>query len=172
MNTRRLVSLAFLTALAVALHYLESLIPFTFVPGYKLGLANIVSMFALFYYDVPSYLFVTVTRVILVALISSGFGVSFMMSLGGALLSIVGSLLIYYLLKGSVYSVSAISGMCHAIGQLLVYAIVYETPYIFMYIVFFGPFSILTAVLLAVIVSILIKRLPKSFKNEEKRRRV
>ncbi len=171
MNTRRLVSLAFLTALAVVLHYLESFISFSFIPGYRIGLANIVSMFALFYYDVPSYIFVTLIRVVLVGLISSGFGVSFMMSLGGALCSIVGALLTYYLLKGSIYSVSAMSALFHSVGQLLVYALFYETPYIFVYIIALGPTSIATAVILAIIAAILIKRLPRSFRNEESRRR-
>ena len=51
MTTRQLTLCAVLTALALALSYLENFIPlnlFIPLPGVKLGLANIVTVFALY----------------------------------------------------------------------------------------------------------------------------
>jgi heptaprenyl diphosphate synthase len=172
MKARRLVSLAFLIALAVALHYLESLIPsFLPIPGFRIGLANIVSLFALYYYGGVSFLFVGLLRVFLVAFISTGFGPSFFMSLGGYLLSSAISLLLYYVLRPSIYGLSAVSALFHTIGQLCAYVIFFSTPAIFIYLGILGPLSIGTGLISAVLVRILMKRLPSSFKVEERKRR-
>ena len=100
MKTRRLVALAFLVALSTALHYFEGFIPLLSIPGYRLGLSNLVSLFALYYYGIPSFLFVSIARVFLVALIASGFGPTFLMSLSGCLFAIVGTLLVQRIVKG------------------------------------------------------------------------
>lgn len=172
MKTQRLVSLALMVALSVGLHYLESLIP-SIVPitGFKLGLANIVSMFVLYYYGGLSYIFVTVVRVLLVALISTGFGVSFLMSLSGAIASMAISLILYYLVKPSVFSLSMCSALFHTLGQLLFYSIFSNTFYIFTYLAALGPLSLLTGLLTAIFVRIILLRLPESFKIGEKKRR-
>mgnify|MGYP002676748567 CR=1 FL=1 len=172
MKTRRLVSLAFLLGLSVALHYLESLIPFSLIPGFKLGLSNIVSLFVLYYYGGLSFVFVTVLRVILVGAISSGFvSPSFLMSLSGALLSGIVSLILYYLVKTSIYGTSIVSSLFHVLGQLLAYALFFDSFYIFYYVAILGPLSLVTGALIALLCSVLIRRLPNIFRTEEKKRR-
>ena len=47
-GTRRLTLLALLTAAAMILSYVESLLPSPGVPGVKIGLANIAVIFALY----------------------------------------------------------------------------------------------------------------------------
>ena len=172
MKTRRIVSLAFFTALSVALHYLEGLIPFNVVPGFRIGLANIISLFVLYYYGGLSFLFVTYLRVVLVGAISTGFvSPSFMMSLFGATLSSFMSLLLYYFVKTSIFGTSVVSSLFHVIGQLLAYAIFFDSFYIFYYIIYLGPLSLASGLLIAFLCSILIKRLPDAYKLEEKKRR-
>ncbi|MFA6624838.1 MAG: Gx transporter family protein [Bacilli bacterium] len=172
MKTRRMVSLAFFIALAIALHYVESFIPTLLpIPGFRLGLSNIVSLFVLYYYGGFSFIFVVVVRVLLVALISTGFGPSFFMSVGGSLSSILISLLLFYVVKSSIYSLSVSSALFHSIGQLIAYAIFFSTPYIFVYLTILGPLSMLTGYLMALLVKILIKRLPSFFRVEERKRR-
>lgn len=172
MRTRRLVSLSLLVGLSVLLHYLEGFVPPLLpIPGFRLGLANIITLFALYYYDGKSYLFVTVTKVLLVALISSGFSVQFFMSLSGSLFSAAISLMLFYLVKGSIYSLSSLASLFHTIGQLFAYALFFNTFYIFSYILILGPLSLLTGTVMALICSILIKRIPARFKNEERIRR-
>ena len=171
MKTRRLVALALFVALSVALHYVEGFVPMPAIPGYHLGLSNLVNLFTFYYYGIPSYLFVVLARVFLSALIFSGFGPSFFLSLGGALLSIVATILVSRLVKGSIYSTSAFSALFHSIGQLVAYALFFQTPYIFVYLLFLGPVSIATGLVIAFLDHFLVRRLPKSFRDEEKKRR-
>lgn len=172
MKTRRIVSLAFLIALSVALHYLESLIPFSLIPGFRLGLSNIVTLFTLYYYGGLSFLFVVFTKVILVGSISSGFlSPSFLMSLSGSILSSIVSLVLYYGIRTSVYGTSIVSSLFHVLGQFLSYSIFFDSFGIFYYVIFLGPLSLMTGALIALLCSILIRRLPSSFRLEEKKRR-
>lgn len=168
-TTRRLVSLALMAALSVGLHYLESLIPpFVPIPGFRLGLANIITLFVLYYYGGVSYIFVTVIKVLIVALISTSFGITFFMSLLGSILSILISLFCFYVIRSSIYSVSALGSLFHTLGQLLAYAIFFKTWPIFSYFALLGPISLVTGVLMAVLVSLLIYRIPRRFREEEK----
>lgn len=172
MKTRRLISLAFLLGLSVALHYLESLIPFSLIPGFKLGLSNIVGLFVLYYYGGLSFLFVNALKVILVGAISTGFASpSFFMSLSGAFFSNLVSILLYYLVRTSIYGTSIVSSLFHILGQLLAYAIFFENFYIFYYVMILGPLSLVTGALMALLCAILIKRLPSIYRLEEKKRR-
>ncbi len=52
MNVKKSVILAFLVAVGILLQLLESFVGiFMIVPGYKIGLANIAGLFALYIYD-------------------------------------------------------------------------------------------------------------------------
>lgn len=170
--TKRLVTLSLLLAISVLLHFIEGLFPFIIpVPGYRIGLSNIILIFALYYYDLKSYAFLSICKVFLVALISSGFSVQFYLSLCGTITSFIFTLISYYLLKGSIYSISTTSALFHTIGQLLAYAIIFDTYPIFLYIIVLGPLSMFSGLIMAIITSYLIKRLPNSYLREEKKRR-
>ena len=172
LNTRRLVALSLMAALSTGLHYLEMVIPSLIpIPGFRLGLANIITLFVLYYYGGLSYLFVTAVKVVMVALISSGFGVTFFMSLTGSILAAAVSLFLYYVVKPSPYGVSVTASVFHTLGQLLCYGFVFDTYYIFTYLAILGPLSLLTGALMAFLVTFLIKRIPDSFLREEKVRR-
>ncbi len=172
MKTKRLVSLAIFVALSVMLHYVESFIPaFLPIPGFRLGLANIILLFVLYYYDSPSYIFTMILKVLLVASISSGFSVQFFMSLGGSLSSMVITLILYHLVKPSIYATSALSALGHSLGQLFVYSLFFYSFYIFSYLLILGPLSLFTGCIMALLCSILIKRIPASFRQDEKVRR-
>ena len=85
---KRLTNLALLTACALMLSYIESLIPLPFpIPGIKLGLANLASVFALYRLSYKDALLISAVRVLI-----SGFlfttPVSMIYALSGALFSI------------------------------------------------------------------------------------
>lgn len=161
-----------MTALSVGLYYLESLIPpIVPVPGSRLGLANLILLFVLYYYDGLSYLFVMILKVLIVALIGQGFSVPFLMSSMGSLFAAVISLFLFYVVKPSIYGVSAAGSVFHTIGQLLVYALFFENFYIFAYFSVLGPIALATGLLIAFLDQLLIRRLPSSFRNEERVRR-
>mgnify|MGYP000094567201 CR=1 FL=1 len=171
-NTRRIVSLSLMAAITVGLHYLEHVIPpLVPVPGFRLGLSNLVTLFVLFYYGGPSYIFVTLIKLLMVPLIATGFGPQFYLSLGGTLTSMVVSLLLYYLVKPSMYGLSIPSALAHTLGQLIAFAIYIGNFQIFIYLVVLGPLSFATGTIIALIDTMLMKRIPSSFLREEKIRR-
>ena len=70
-TTKHLTLCAVLTALALALSTLENLFPVTLLiplPGVKLGLANIVTLFALYYLGTGSAFIILIARCILGAM--------------------------------------------------------------------------------------------------------
>ncbi len=170
-TVKKMVVLALFIAMSFSLHYIDSIIPsFLPIPGFRLGLANLVTLFTLYYYGVFSFLFVVISKTLLVATLTSGFGVTFLMSLGGTILSSLISILLYKAIKPSIYTVSIYGSVFHALGQLFVYALFFSSFYIFLYLIVLGPMSMLTGYFIALFDKIIIKRLPSSLKAEERRR--
>ena len=76
METRKIARMGLLVALSMILSYVESLIPaFVAVPGVKVGLANIVVIFALYTLGPIEALIVSLLRVILSTVVSVTGGV-------------------------------------------------------------------------------------------------
>lgn len=134
-------------ALAFILSYIESLLPtFTGIPGVKIGLANIVTMVALYVLGWKYAATVSLVRVVLAGLIFNGMS-AMIYGLAGAALSLVVMILLQSIAKAgsapvqgkrrssrpdtsdvsegspSFFSLPAISvagGVAHNIGQILV----------------------------------------------------
>lgn len=171
-TTKKLVILALLTALSFALHYIDTLIPsFVPIPGFRIGLSNLITLFTLYYFGGFSYLFVVITKSLLVATLTSGFSIQFLMSLSGSIFSCLITLLLYYLIKPCSYTISIYSSVFHILGQLIVYALFFQTYYIFTFLIYLAPVGILSGALIAFLDNILIKRLPNTFLEEDKKRR-
>lgn len=162
MKTAKITYVAMFTALAVVIHYFEGLIPVPIpIPGFKLGLANIVGVFVLFYFGWPYYLACTAARVLLVALISTGFGTAFLLSLSGALLSTLASVTLFRLTKASIFSVSTVGAFFHVCGQILMYILITATPFLISYLPILAFLAMLSGFLLAFVAQALLRRLPK-----------
>ena len=91
MKTKDITTIGVLTAISVVISIIESYFTFIgdIIPGLKLGLANIVIIFALYKYNFKTALIISLVRVFIVALIRTGFGFNFFFSLSGAILSII-----------------------------------------------------------------------------------
>ena len=88
MKTKYLSRMALLLALALVLSYLESLVPLSFaVPGIKMGLPNIVIVWALYRLRFRDAAGLSILRVLLVSLLF-GSAFSLLYSLSGAVLSL------------------------------------------------------------------------------------
>ncbi len=161
MSVQKISYTALLTALAVLLHYIETLIPLPIpIPGFKLGLANIVGVFALFYLGWQYYLVTTISRVLIVALISTGFGTAFFLSCGGALLSILATIIYAKVFRCSIYGTSTCAAVFHVLGQVLMYCLITSTPYLISYFPVLGALSMLSGFILAILADILLKSVP------------
>lgn len=87
MKTSKLARYGLLVALALVLSYAESLVPPIGVPGVKLGLPNLVVIFALYRLGTRDAWVLSLVRVLLVSMLF-GTGVSLAYSLAGAVLSL------------------------------------------------------------------------------------
>lgn len=120
MPTRKLTLISLLTAIALIIFVVEAqLPPLAPVPGIKLGLANIVTLFAMFWLSRRDAFMILIMRIILGS-IFSGQMMTFLYSLSGGLLSfaVIAIFLRTFSLQ-AIWIPSIISGMCHNIGQIL-----------------------------------------------------
>jgi heptaprenyl diphosphate synthase len=112
--------IAVLSAFALALYGIESLVP-TPIPWLRLGLANIVTLVALVLYGFRTAMTVTLIRVILGSLFTGTFlGPSFVLSFGGGVTSTAAMGLVYLAFRdvfGPV-GLSLIGAFFHNIAQL------------------------------------------------------
>ncbi len=126
-RTKALTLCAMLTAAALVLSLVESALPLQAVvplPGVKLGLGNVVTLYALYRLGAGRTLAIVLCRVALLFLLS-GSVTALLMSLCGALAALCGMLLARRLWpRGlSVAGVSVIGAALHGIGQILCAAV-------------------------------------------------
>ncbi len=118
--SKKVARYALLVALAMALSWLEAIVPAsTIAPGMKLGLTNLVVIFALYRMSARDAAAISLVRVVLVSL-TFGNAYSFAYSLAGALLSFLVMALLKRTDRFSMVGVSIAGGVCHNIGQILV----------------------------------------------------
>jgi heptaprenyl diphosphate synthase len=111
--------LAISLVLAVVESMLGALIPLP-IPGVKLGLANIISMFILTYFSLPAALIVGLLRTFLAALFSGGLSM-FLFSAPGATLSILFMAAALRFIKPlSLVGISMIGACVHNLSQVCV----------------------------------------------------
>lgn len=135
MDTRRMAQYALLTALAMALSWLESLIPLAGAvpPGVKLGLTNLVVIFALYRMGPRDAAAISLVRVVLVSF-TFGNSYSFAYSLAGAALSLIVMTLLKRSGHFSLLGVSVAGGVSHNAAQILVAMAVLETSRLVWYL--------------------------------------
>lgn len=158
MKTYKMTITAFLVALASVLHWAELFIP-SFIPGFRIGLANMPALFALLYLGPWYYLAVNFLRIILVSLFT-GFGTAFLLSLGGGILAAAVTLFLYFFTKTSIYGISGGGAFFHVLGQILVYIWIVDTPYMLLYFPILAVLSLGAGEVLALVISYLIGSLP------------
>ena len=74
METRKITTLSMLLALAVTLNIMESMIPLlaNMIPGVKLGLANMVTIFVIYMYQFNDAISLSIGRVLIVGILRTG----------------------------------------------------------------------------------------------------
>ncbi len=148
-----------LIALAMILSYAESLIPVDFiVPGAKLGLANIVTIFAVLYMSLSDALLIGSLRVILTTIL---FGNVVMMvySLAGTVTSILLMFLCSRLKKFGIIGISVAGAVSHNAAQCIVASLMIQNKNIMGYIPLLVIFGVLSGFLTGTVSSQVIKRL-------------
>ena len=120
-KTLRIARCALLAALAMVLSYIEGWFPPPLaipLPGVKLGLANIVTLFALYRLGSTDALYILLTRCLLGALFAGNASALLYATLGGLMAWLVMCLLCK-VERFSVYGVSVGGAAAHNCGQIL-----------------------------------------------------
>lgn len=118
---KRITFTALMTAIAVVLSFVESLLPTAYFmpPGSKLGLSNIPVMFSASKLSVGETLLIVFSKSVFV-FITRGF-TAFCMSLAGGILSALCMIFIFRKTNGFGYmGIGVLSALCHNAGQLIV----------------------------------------------------
>ena len=137
-------------ALAILMGYVESLFPPPVpVQGVKLGLANVIVLIALYFMGAKAALGINVIRVVISALLFSGFS-GFLYSIAGAGVSFIIMVLAKKIKSSGIIGVSVLGGVAHNIAQIGVAAAVLNTPGLFYYL----PVLIISGVVMGVITAI------------------
>jgi heptaprenyl diphosphate synthase len=119
-TTKQLTLCAVLTALALALSYVENMIPLGLLiplPGIKLGLANIVTVFALYALGPGQALLILLARCTLGAVFAGNLN-ALLFSLMGGLSAMLVMIALSRLKRLSIYGVSMGGAAAHNCGQV------------------------------------------------------
>ena len=133
-GTRRITLLALLTAIALTIFMAEAQIPVPFpIPGVKLGLANIVTLIALYLMGAKNALIILVLRCLLGSMFGGGV-TSLLFSLTGGLLAMTVMRIAVNAPFLSIYGVSILGAAAHNIGQILAAMLLMHSVYIAAYL--------------------------------------
>lgn len=144
-DTRRLVFLSMLVAMGTALHVVEGMLALPVpLPGVKLGLANIVTVLAIYLYGLRDGLTVALMRVLLGSLLGGVFlAPGFLLGATGAVCStLVMALLLKRTSCFSMIGISMAGAVAHNLGQLLAAGLLLQTGAV----VYYLPVLLLTAI--------------------------
>ncbi len=157
-NTRRITLYGVLVALALILSFVESQIPAFFaVPGMKIGLTNIVVLFALYAEDERAAVIINIVRIMLVALLF-GNAMSMAFSLAGGILSATVMILLKRTGKFGIVGVSCAGGVSHNIGQIFVAMIVMNTRAIALYLPILWATGIVSGIIIGISGGVVVSR--------------
>ena len=160
MKTSKIAQYGLITALALVLSYLESLLPPLGAPGVKLGLPNLAVVFALYRLGWKDACVISLVRVALVALLF-GNGAALAYSVAGAALSLAVMGLLKRAGKFSPVGVSVAGGVSHNAGQILVAMAMLETSRLAWYLPVLWISGTAAGVLIGIVSGILVKRVPE-----------
>lgn len=159
LTTKNLALCAVLTALALGLSTLENLFPVSLLvplPGVKLGLANIVTVFALYQLGAVPALVILVARCLLGSLFAGNASALLFSLMGG-----IGAMLVMIALRRvrglSVYGVSIAGAAAHNIGQIGSAMIVLGGTAVLGYLPVLLGVSLLTGTLTGFVASLLFR---------------
>ena len=160
MKASKIAQYGLLTALALVLSYLESLIPPLWVPGVKLGLPNLAVVFALYRLGWKDACAISLARVVLVTLLF-GNGAALAYSIAGAALSLSLMGLLKKTGKFSTVGISVAGGVAHNAGQILVAMALLETSRLAWYLPVLWVSGTIAGVLVGLVSGELVRRVPE-----------
>ena len=159
MKTKKLTLLALLSAIALTIFMVEAQIPPLLpIPGIKLGLANIVTVFTVFTLGAKEGIAVLFIRIFLGAVFAGNFSTIFYSAAGGALAIAVTILLRKILTKKQLWVAGCLGAIAHSIGQMAMAITLLATPSLILYLPVMIVISIITGLFTGLCAQFLVNR--------------
>lgn len=161
-KARKLTTMALLSAIALTIFIIEAQIPALIpIPGVKLGLANIVTVYAVYTLGAKDGASILFVRIFLGAVFSGNFG-TILYSAAGGLLAILTTIGLKAVLKETqIWVAGCLGAIAHSAGQMIVAVWVTGTPSILIYL----PPLILCSVVAGIFTGLCAQLLLKRGKN-------
>ena len=160
---KKIAMLALFSALGLIVFIIENQFPPLFVPGAKMGLANIFSLAALILYGPIEALVVVAVRTVLGSLFAGNVSM-LLYSLTGGVLSLALSAILIYIAypRVSILAVSVAAAVLHNIVQNAVFVLVTGTSLMFSYMPYLALIGVLSGAIVGAVVTIIFKKVPES----------
>ena len=161
-GARRITLLALLTAIALTIFMIEAqLPPLAPIPGVKLGLANVVTLYAVFALGPGDALLVLCARVFLGAVFAGQLMTLFYAGAGGFLAWLVMVGLSKVLTKKQLWLCSPLAAVFHNLGQLLAAAAIMKTWVVMAYLPYLALSGVVTGLFTGLCAQFVLARLER-----------
>ncbi|MDL2235827.1 Gx transporter family protein [Christensenellaceae bacterium OttesenSCG-928-L17] len=156
--------LGVLTAVALVLGWLDRMLVISPVPGVKLGLANLVLLYAIYLMDTKSAVLLMLLKVGLTGLLFGSSAWTLLISFSGGVVSLATMLLFHRILREKVVLVSMLGAFAHTLGQLLIVVLFHMTPLAFVvsYLPVLALFAVGTGLLTGVVAKYSLRALSRT----------
>lgn len=162
-KTKKMAFMALLTAIALGIFALEAQLPAPVpVPGVKLGLANVVTLVAIYILGRGEAAAVLLMRVLLGALFAGSPSTLLFSAAGGVLAYALMCALTVCISRERLYVTSALAAVGHNVGQLLACQFVVHTPGLWGYFPILAASGIITGLFTGFAAKYLLRALDKS----------
>lgn len=159
MKVKKMTFLALLSAIALTIFMVEAQIPALVpIPGVKLGLANIVTVFAVFALGAKEGVIVLFIRIFLGAVFAGNFSTILYSAAGGACAIGVTILLRKILTKKQLWVAGCLGAIAHSIGQMTMAILLTGTPSLAVYLPVMIAVSIVTGAFTGLCAQFLVNR--------------
>jgi heptaprenyl diphosphate synthase len=161
MNARKSVLLSFFMAAGILMQLIESFFPVVMiVPGYKIGLANIATLFVLYAYGPKEAVIVSFGRIFLACLLQGTlFSIAFWLSFSGGVCSLIVMIIAYKFNLFSIYGVSVLGACFHSVGQVIAITFIYQQYFMQLFLPVLLALSIVSGLCIALLSAQLLRRL-------------
>ena len=158
-KTKKLTLLGLLSAIALTIFMVEAQIPPLLpIPGVKLGLANIVTVFTVFAIGAKEGAAVLFVRVFLGAVFAGNFSTIFYSAAGGTLAILVTILLKKFLSPKQLWVAGVLGAIAHSVGQMAMAITLTATPGLAVYLPVMVAISIITGAFTGLCAQFLVNR--------------
>ena len=159
MKTKKLTTLSMLCAIALTIFMVEAQIPpLVPIPGVKLGLANIVTVFTVYAIGAKAGSLVLAVRIFLGAVFAGNFSTIFYSAAGGALAILVTIGLKKVITKKQLWVAGVCGAIAHSIGQMAMAITLTATPTLALYLPVMIAISIVTGAFTGLCAQFLVNR--------------